>query len=133
MDDTFFKSEVVVRSIEEIMDMQNQVLLFATFGEYASLEDQRENLDLLRRLKDKQMNMCFRCILSNSPDAKQLLEEVINHFREFGHVIDPDNPMKVFDEVESNLNEMESDLDFCEKHGFFPGEEPGGETPPYTM
>ena len=130
MDDTFFESEVVTRSIEEIMDMQNQVLLFATFGEYASIEDQRENLNLLRRLQEKQKNMCFRCVLSQSANAKQLLEDVMNHFREFGHTVDPENPMKVFDEVEVELNNMEKDLDFCEKYGYFPGEEPGGETPP---
>ena len=130
-EDTFFDSEVVTSSIEEIMDMQNQVLLFATFGEYATIEDQRENLELLRRLQEKQKNMCFRCILSDSPNAKQLLEEVLNHFMEFGHTIDPKNPMKVFDEVEAQLQEMEDDLDYCEKHGYFPGEEPGGETPPH--
>ena len=133
MDDSFFASEIVANAIEEIMDMQTQVMLFAQFGEYASLEDQKENLELLRNLKEKQMNMCFRCMLSDSEDAKKLLGEVMDHFKKFGHDVDTSDPLKVFAEVEQSLVEMQDDIEYCEKHGFFPGEEPGGETPPYEL
>ena len=131
--DPFFQSTVVTDCIREIMEMQNQVLIFSHYADYATIEDQRNNLQLLRELMSKQKNMCFRCILSDSEDAKALLEEVLSHFEEFGHNIDRNNPMSVFAEVEENLNDLASDLDYVEKHGHYPGEDAGGETPPYQL
>ena len=130
----FFASNVVAKQITEIMELQNQVLVFAQFADFATLSQQRANLEMLRNLQDKQKNMCFRCTLCpDDDDAQALLEEVMSHFESCGHTVDRENPLKVFDEVESQLQEMEDDLDYCEKHGYFPGEEPGGETPPYQM
>ena len=131
MDKRFFDSQIVTEAIQDIVEMQNEVLLFAQYGEFATIAEQRDNLKLLRALHSKQKNMCFRCTLTDDPDAKRLLEEVLSHFREFGHEIDPDNPLLVFDNVEADLDVIEHELDFCEKFGYFPGEEPGGETPPY--
>lgn len=133
MTENFFDSEQVQSAICDIVDMQNEVLIFAQYAEYASLEQQRENLVLLRSLHAKQENMVFRCMLSEDPDAKVLLAEVLGHFADFGHEIDPGNPMKVFAEVKDQLQEIEDDLNFAEEHGYFPGEEPGGETPPSIM
>ena len=129
----FFESDVVTAAIEEIMALQQNVMMFAHYADFANLEQQRDNLDLLKELMTKQENMCFRCILSDDPEAKALLVEVMDHFENHGHTIDPENPMKVFREVEEQLKEMEDDLDYAEKHGYFPGEEPGGEIPPYQM
>ena len=131
MTESFFESEIVARSIEDIVEMQNEVLIFSQFADFATIEQQKENLVLLRKLQNKQENMCFRCILSDDPDAKALLAEVLAHFEQFGHVIDPENPMQVFDQVRAQLQEIEDDLNYAEEHGYFPGEEPGGETPPY--
>jgi len=131
-EDTFFESEIVTDAIRDIMEMQDQVLIFAQYGEFASIKEQRENLQLLRALMKKQQNMCFRCMMSDSPSAKSLLDEVLNHFEKFGHEVDRSNPMALFNEVKDNLDEIEMELDFCEEHGYFPGEEPGGETPPST-
>lgn len=129
----FFESPMVLESIEEIDILQQEVLEFSLYADYANLEQQRDNLNLLKVLMGKQQLMCFRCILSDDSDAKALLAEVLAHFQQYGHDIDPENPMKVFTEVERQLQEMEDDLDYADKHGYFPGEEPGGETPPSTM
>lgn len=131
MTERFFDSEIVTEAIQDIVEMQNQVMIFAQYGEYASIAEQRENLELLKVLHSKQRNMCFRCILSGDPDAKQLLAEVLDHFREHGHDINPDNPLAVFDKVREDLDNVEKELDFCEKYGYFSDEEPGGETPPH--
>ena len=131
-EDTFFESEIVTESIRDIVEMQDQVMIFAQYGEYATIPDQRDNLKLLRALMSKQKNMCFRCTLSDSPSAKILLEQVLEHFEQFGHTVDKENPMAVFDEVKQNLDDIEYELDYCEKHGYYPGEGPGGETPPST-
>ncbi len=133
-EDTFFSSQVVLDSIEEIVDLQNQVLLFSQYAEFATINEQQNNLDLLRRLMSKQKNMCFRCTMTDSPDAKKLLNEVLSHFEEHGHTVDRDNPMLVFDEVNENLDDIEFELDFFSKYGRYPDdEEPGGESPPSTM
>lgn len=129
----FFESEVVMYAIEEIMDLQTEVMLFAQYADYASLEQQRENINLLKKLMGKQKNMCFRCTLVDDPDAKTLLTEVLEHFVSHGHTVDYNDPIKVFDEVALQIQEMDDDLTYAEKHGYFPGEEPGGETPPYQL
>lgn len=129
-EDNFFESDIVTESIRDIVEMQDQVMIFAQYGEYATIPDQRDNLELLRALMNKQKNMCFRCILSDSPSAKALLEEVLDHFKLYGHVIDKDDPMAVFEDVKKSLDDIEYELDYYEKYGYYPGEGPGGETPP---
>ena len=131
-EDNFFTSQVVLESIEEIVELQNQVLVFSEYAEFATISEQQNNLDLLRRLMAKQKNMCFRCIMTDSPDAKKLLNEVLDHFEQYGHTVDRDNPMLVFDEVSENLDDIEFELDFFSKYGRYPDDE-GGETPPTML
>ncbi len=131
-EDNFFESEIVLESISEIIELQNQVLIFSEYAEYASISEQQDNLDVLRRLMAKQRNMCFRCTMTDSPSAKALLGEVMSHFAKFGHTVDEDNPMAVFTEVADNLDDIEFELDYYSKYGRYPDEE-GGETPPSTM
>ena len=132
-EDNFFTSQVVLESIKEIVELQNEVLVFSQYAEFATIIEQQNNLDLLRRLMSKQKNMCFRCIMTDSPDAKKLLNEVLDHFEQFGHTVDRDNPMLVFNEVNDNLDDIEFELDFFSKYGRYPDDEEGGETPPTTM
>ena len=137
MFDDFFGSPIVLKALDEIIDLQNQVLLFATYGEFASLDQQKENLEVLRSLHAKQKNMCFRCSLSDDDLAKELMWEVVKHFEKFGHVINPEDPLAVFDEVTETLDQIEYEIAFCEMNGHFPGEDPdeqpGGETPPFMF
>ena len=128
-EDNFFSSQVVIDSFKEIVDLQNEVIAFSQYSEFATIIEQQNNLDLLRRLMSKQKNMCFRCTMSDSPYAKQLLNEVLDHFEKFGHTVDKDNPMLVFDEVSENLDDIEFELDYFSKYGRYPDDE-RGETPP---
>ena len=133
-EDNFFSSQIVLDSIREIMYLQNEVLVFSQYAEFATIIEQQNNLDLLRRLMAKQKIMCFRCTMTDSPDAKNLLNEVLYHFEIFGHTVYRDNPMLVFDEVSDNLDDIEFQLDFFSKYGRYPDDEDeGGETPPTTM
>ena len=120
----FFDSDIVMAAIDDIADMQNQILLFSQYADYATVQDQKENLVLLKELHGKQKNMCFRCILSSDPDAKLLLEDVVKHFESFGHTVDRDNPMSVFEAVYDDLLEIEKGIAFAEEHGYYPDEEP---------
>lgn len=133
MTEGFFDSQIVIKCINEIAVLQEEVMVFAQFADFATIEHQRQNIENLRNLMDKQRNMFFRCTLSDDPEAKEMATEIIEHFQEHGHIIDPTNPIKVFDEIAVQIQEMEDDLDYAEEHGYFPGEEPGGETPPYTL
>jgi len=130
MSEDFFDSPVVLQALDEIVDLQNQVLVFSTLGEFASLEMQKENLEILKSLHSKQKNMCFRCSISGDETAQILMWEVLKHFESFGHAINEENPLSVFDDVEETLNQIEYEIAFCEKHGHYPDEEEGGETPP---
>ena len=133
-EDNFFESDAVVDSIKEILELQEQVMVFAQYGEFATIAEQQDNLDTLRKLMSKQKNMCFRCTLTDSPDAKNLLQEVLSHFEEHGHTVDYNDPLGVFEEIQSNLDEIEFELDYFSKYGRYPDdEEPGGEIPPTTM
>jgi hypothetical protein len=130
-EDTFFDSDVVTEAIRDIVELQDKVMAFAQYGEFATIKEQQENLKTLRELMTKQKNMCFRCTLTDSPDAKKLLHEVLNHFVQYGHTVDFDNPLEVFGEVQDNLDDIEFELDFFQKYGRYPDdEEEGGETPP---
>ena len=130
MPSSFFESPLVVQAIDEIVELQNEVLVFSQYADFASIEDQKQNLSILRRLHEKQKNMCFRCVISGDDDAQILLGDVLAHFRSYGHTIDEENPLAVFEEVKLSLDDIERDIDYCERHGYYPGEEPGGETPP---
>ena len=133
-EDNFFESDVVADSLREILELQESVLAFAQYGSFASIEEQQNNLDVLRKLMSKQRNMCFRCTLTDSPDAKALLHEVLNHFEQYGHTVDRENPMEVFTEIGASLDEIEFELDYFSKYGRYPDEEePGGESPPYRL
>jgi len=109
MPDTFFESEVVMSSLQDIMDLQMEVLLFAEYGMYASTEDQRENIKVLRVLLAKQKNMFFRCMLSDSPAAKELMAEILAHFKEHGHENTAD-PLKVFESMTDQIDKIEEDI-----------------------
>lgn len=115
MPDTFFESEVVMASLQDIMDLQMEVLLFAEYGMYASTEDQRENLKVLRTLLAKQKNMFFRCMLSDSPAAKELMAEILEHFKEHGHENAAD-PLKVFESMSDQIDKIEEDINKYEQY-----------------
>ena len=110
MDDVFLESEVVQKSLEDIMDLQMEVVLFSTYMETASIEEQKENLVRLRELQEKQKNMFFRCQLCKTEAANNMVIEVLSHFENCGYAIDLLNPISVFDEVEESLNSIEVDI-----------------------
>ena len=109
MFDTFFDSEMVQASLEDITCLQSEVMMFAQYGMYATIDEQLYNLKVLRLLLDKQRNMFVRCMLSDSEEAKELADEIITHFCKFGY--EPtENPMELFDLMSISIDEAEQDL-----------------------
>ena len=109
-DDSFFESQVVGDSLADIVDLQYEVLAFAEVADYATLVDQKDNLKKLRLLLEKQKNMFFRCQLSKSKAAKELHDEILMHLQENGHTIDWHDPIKVFDHLALELDDIELDI-----------------------
>ena len=109
MSDKFFESEIVIHALEDIMVLQSEVLMFSQYALYATLEEQRLNVKTLRTLLSKQKNMFFRCMLSESPAAKELMAEIIDHFQSCG-IENTGDPMEMFDLMAISIDEIENDL-----------------------
>ena len=105
MFDRFVDSPIVQKCIEEIQDLQEAVETYEFFTEMCGfdVDRQEEHLQILMVLMEKQKNLYLRCMLSDSPSAKQLLNDVHEHFKNFGY--DPDRTpiWDIFDEVEQNI------------------------------
>ena len=108
--DPFFDSAVVGDALADIVDLQHEVLLFAEVADYATIVDQKDNLKKLRLLLEKQKNMFFRCQLSDSEAAKELHDEILMHLQQNGHIIDWHDPIKIFDQLALELDDIELDL-----------------------
>ncbi len=108
-DSVFFESEIVQSSLEDITCLQSEVMIFAQYGLYATVDEQLYNLKVLRLLLDKQRNMFVRCMLSEFDDAKELADEIVAHFSKYGYDSE-ENPMELFDLMSISIDEAEQDL-----------------------
>lgn len=104
----FFKSEVVQKCLEEIDFLQNCVMVFSQYADYATVEDQKDNLQNLRLLLEKQRNMYARCRLCTDDEgAKDMMREVEQHFYDNGFPMAIGNMEEVFDRLDLNLDDIE--------------------------
>ena len=111
MTDAFVESEVVQSALEDIMDLQMEVMMFSNMVEYATIEQQKENLQTLKELHKKQKNMFFRCQLCPESDAaRTMVLEILTHFEQCGYDVDLNDPISVFDIVEQSLIDLEVDI-----------------------
>ena len=72
---TFFQSEVVQK---ELHDMQELYMDINRMGLMLNVEQKRDQLTKMLRLIELQQTMYMRVILSEDPDAKQLVDQVKN-------------------------------------------------------
>ena len=112
MSDSFYDSELVGKYLEEIVDLQYAVLVFAEYGDEMPMSAQKENIKTLRLLLEKQRNMFFRCQLEKdkSESAKELHDDILMHLQQNGHIIDWHDPIKVFDDLQLQVDDLELDL-----------------------
>lgn len=110
----FFDAEAVQESLKEIQDLQMEVLIFTSYADYAPLSEHRRHIEVLKVLLEKQKNMYYRMALSKDPEAKEMMTEVENHFRQSGYTVEPGNGFAVFDQVKKDvlegLEKLEKDL-----------------------
>lgn len=120
--DKFFDSPIVQGCIEDIMDMQFEAMMYTQYAEYANLTEQRENLNMLQRLLEKQKNMYYRCQLSGTESALSLMEDIRGHFVKMGFN-ESQSVLEMFDETQQTLNDLVRELDWHEKYSSKPEEE----------
>lgn len=106
----FFDSEVVQTSLAEISYLQNKVMEFVQIAPWAGIDEQLENIATLRLLLDKQENMYNRCSFAGTEDAKELMNEVKDHFKKNGYDTSAKPMNVVFNEVRERVDEIEKDL-----------------------
>ena len=108
----FFESEIVQKCVEDINDLQMEVMLFAQYSEFASDQDKKDHVKVLRELIEKQKNLYYRCHLSNSTEAKRMMKDIAEHFVEMGFE-EPTTPADVltfFDRVNDSIDEIEEEF-----------------------
>ena len=111
----FFDSKIVQESLSEIQEMQMEILLFASYAEYAPISEHRSHIETLTTLLEKQKNMYYRMALSKDPGARAMMSEVEEHFRDNGYTVTPGAAFDVFDRVKTDiltgLEELEKEIE----------------------
>ena len=98
----FFQSEVVQK---ELHDMQELYMDINRMGLMLNVEQKRDQLTKMLRLIELQQTMYMRVILSEDPDAKQLVDQVKNAAQMLGMPPEEIGP-QFYDKLKDNVNKM---------------------------
>ena len=99
---TFFQSEVVQK---ELHDMQELYMDINRMGLMLNVEQKRDQLTKMLRLIELQQTMYMRVILSEDPDAKQLVDQVKNAAQMLGMPPNEIGP-QFYDKLKDNVYKM---------------------------
>ena len=105
----FFRSEIVREELDEINRMQQEVYgKMMTFGSL-NLEDQKEHIDMLIELLEKQKVMYTRLSLSDDPMAKKMKEQLEQSVQVMG--FPPGTSIQVlFDGMDQTIKNLKQQL-----------------------
>tara|TARA_B100000965_G_C19551766_1_gene740359 strand:- start:1177 stop:1500 length:324 start_codon:yes stop_codon:yes gene_type:complete len=98
----FFQSEVVQK---ELHDMQELYMDINRMGLMLNVEQKRDQLTKMLRLIELQQTMYMRVILSEDPDAKQLVDQVKNAAQMLGMPPDEIGP-QFYEKLKENVYNM---------------------------
>tara|TARA_Y100001954_G_C15635616_1_gene514988 strand:+ start:66 stop:389 length:324 start_codon:yes stop_codon:yes gene_type:complete len=98
----FFQSEVVQK---ELHDMQELYMDINRMGLMLNVEQKRDQLTKMLRLIELQQTMYMRVILSEDPDAKQLVDQVKNAAQMLGMPPNEIGP-QFYDKLKDNVYKM---------------------------
>jgi len=107
---SFFNSEVVRAELSEIQQLQEEI--YRSVFEFGSMsrEDQKEHVDLLEKLLNKQQILYTRLSLSDDPEAKEVKERIMESAMSMG--LPPHVDMNViFNNMSSMLSAMREQID----------------------
>ena len=107
----FFRSEIVREELDEINRMQQEVYgKMMTFGSL-NLEDQKEHIDMLIDLLEKQKVMYTRLSLSDDPQAKKMKEQLQQSVQMLGFPEGTDMSI-LFDGMYQTIQNLKRQVDF---------------------
>ena len=107
----FFESEIVREELDEINKMQEEVYgNMMSFGSL-DLEEQKEHIELLIELLEKQKVMYTRLSLSDDPQAKKMKEQLQQSVQMLGFPEGTDMSM-LFDGMYQTIQNLKRQVDF---------------------
>ena len=110
----FFDSEMVQASLEEIKELQDLItncIIEAAFSSLTGIEeDEREQLDLIEELLEKQKRMYFRCKISDDEDALLVAENMRESLRQMGMPRGA-TVEQMFDNLKGSIRKLRETLD----------------------
>ena len=107
----FFESEIVREELDEINKMQEEVYgNMMSFGSL-DLEEQKEHIDMLIELLEKQKVMYTRLSLSDDPQAKKMKEQLQQSVQMLGFPEGTDMSI-LFDGMYQTIQNLKRQVDF---------------------
>jgi uncharacterized protein HemX len=106
----FFDSEVVRAEMTEIAELQEEVYVNVFRFPYMTLEDQKNHIDLLEKLVEKQKVLYARLSLSNDPEAKKMQEKIRESASTMGIPSNVDISV-LFNQMTQTLTVMKKQID----------------------
>ena len=107
----FFESEIVREELDGINKMQEEVYgNMMSFGSL-DLEEQKEHIDMLIELLEKQKVMYTRLSLSDDPQAKKMKEQLQQSVQMLGFPEGTDMSM-LFDGMYQTIQNLKRQVDF---------------------
>lgn len=106
----FFNSKIVKETMEELMEMQQDLIQQVLYLPYMTKDQKKEHLQLMKDFLEKQKILFFRMTLSDDPEAKEVKEEIIRNARMFG-IVEDINTEKFFNNLEKTIEGLAKILD----------------------
>lgn len=106
----FFRSEEVRKTVVELGQMQEKLMIEMPQLPYFPPEKKREHLQLLKAFLEKQKLFFFRMTLVDDEEVKLIKEQLIKAAKMFGYD-DIDGMDKFFERLDHTINEIESKID----------------------
>lgn len=102
----FFNSDTVKATMDELQEMQNRLIMYIFDIPYASKQEKKEYIKLMREFLEKQKLLLFRMSLSDDPEAKITKEKILESAKLFG-LKEGQNMNDFFEMLEAPINELE--------------------------
>ena len=108
---SFFKSEIVIKELEDISQLQEEI--YSKVFEFSSMdkESKLKHIQMLEELLSKQQVLYTRMSLSEDPEAKGMRTQIITQAKQLGFPDDVDlgfvfsNMHKIIDNMKQSLEE----------------------------
>jgi len=111
---SFFSSDIVRAEMTEIQELQEEVYEQVMKFPFMNNADKAYHIGLLEKLIDKQKVMYARLSLSDDPQAKQMLKEIVESATVMGLPQNVDVNI-IFKQMADMIGMMKQQLDISEK------------------